>query len=525
MSKILNKENVREMYGKVTGFKMNEDGTLEVIGWASQDNIDSVREIVPVSAIDEAVPEYAEFANIREMHNPFLGGAGVCNILITEIDGIWIKATIVSEDVIKKIITKVYKGFSIGYQILSKYKRADGITILSKIKLFEISVVDRPANMLCLLQNIDKIQEENENNNGGKVEMKTLTIEQKSNMPDESFAFVGTLDGSKRRILPYKDADENVDIELALFSIDTLNANRPEDVKFIKDDDKTQIYNDLVDAVKTIDENASIPELALNNEYGNKFEGTGSMNFDEAFSKFEGKFAEITEQNKENKEEMTSYFKSLVCEIKSFFKSKKEEGSKAITSQNITDVATMEQYDESMNDLYSVQWALWDVLWNIRNNADLSNDDIESLSIKAFNDAKNKYMDAIKAIFEITDSKTINPEEGKNMEKEITVNGAKYALVVEPVVEPETKPKEETKPVDPTSTDAKFATIQQELDGLKSANETLKTEKAELETKSANLETENKDLKAKTTGNNDTDSKNFNGDDKPTDPKDPDFWL
>lgn len=109
-------------------------------GVASSEAPDSDGETVSADAMRQALPGYMTFGNIREMHSE--SAAGICVSADVCVDGkTRINTLIVDPIAIKKVTTGVYKGFSIGGETLSR----QGKTI-TRLKLNEISLVDRPAN-------------------------------------------------------------------------------------------------------------------------------------------------------------------------------------------------------------------------------------------------------------------------------------------------------------------------------------------------------------------------------------------
>ncbi|MBK9711557.1 MAG: HK97 family phage prohead protease [Kouleothrix sp.] len=104
-------------------------------------------DIVAMSAIADALPDYLKWANLREMHQP----SAVGTVLAAEIvDGaLHIVAKIVDDDAWNKVKQGVYKGFSIGGKCLAAAIVKSGAVAFRKITrliLSEISLVDRPAN-------------------------------------------------------------------------------------------------------------------------------------------------------------------------------------------------------------------------------------------------------------------------------------------------------------------------------------------------------------------------------------------
>lgn len=110
-----------------------------VSGYASTSCLDSDGEVVSQEAIKAALPDYMQYANIREMHRPSaVGRAQEANL---DSKGLYVTAKVVDDLAWRKVCDKVYNGFSIGGRKLAKV----GNTI-TKLGLTEISLVDRPAN-------------------------------------------------------------------------------------------------------------------------------------------------------------------------------------------------------------------------------------------------------------------------------------------------------------------------------------------------------------------------------------------
>jgi len=126
-----------------------EDGTMLVSGVASSEAVDSDGETITSGAMKAALPDYMKFANIREMHQPIAAGTALkCEV---DAEGIThIEAKIVDPTTVLKIEEEVLKGFSVGGAITSRDPLNK--TIITGIRLSEISVVDRPANPLAVFK-------------------------------------------------------------------------------------------------------------------------------------------------------------------------------------------------------------------------------------------------------------------------------------------------------------------------------------------------------------------------------------
>ena len=132
-----------KLFGTIEKSEQQDDGTIIVSGFASSTDTDSDGEIITSDAMKAALPDYMKFANIREMHQA--KAAGVALKTEVQADGrTYLEALIVDDAAVKKVMTGVYKGFSIGGKVTSR----DDVnkSIITGIRLSEISLVDRPAN-------------------------------------------------------------------------------------------------------------------------------------------------------------------------------------------------------------------------------------------------------------------------------------------------------------------------------------------------------------------------------------------
>lgn len=124
-----------------------QDGSRTVTGYASTPTKDLDGEIVSLDAIKGALPNYMEWRNIRQMHQPI--AVGVAKEASVDETGLYVTARIVDPACIKLLDEEVLKGYSIGGKKLAK--KGDVIT---ELELIEISLVDRPANPDCRLDTI-----------------------------------------------------------------------------------------------------------------------------------------------------------------------------------------------------------------------------------------------------------------------------------------------------------------------------------------------------------------------------------
>lgn len=130
-------------FGEITKTEDQPDGTIKVFGIAGTGKPDSVGETVLSTAMKAALPDYERFPALREMHQ--LSAAGTVLDAQVDDDGITrIEALVVDAEAIKKVKTGVYKGFSIGGKVLGR--DPTDRNVITKLKLNEISLVDRPCD-------------------------------------------------------------------------------------------------------------------------------------------------------------------------------------------------------------------------------------------------------------------------------------------------------------------------------------------------------------------------------------------
>lgn len=121
--------------------KVDEDQRM-VYGYASTPDLDSQGEIVSLDGLKKALPEYLQYPTLREMHQSKVAGT-VKNTEIREgkDKGLYIGAKVVADDAWNFVKEGVYRGFSIGGNVVHKAGN-----IITDLELVEISLVDVPAN-------------------------------------------------------------------------------------------------------------------------------------------------------------------------------------------------------------------------------------------------------------------------------------------------------------------------------------------------------------------------------------------
>ena len=124
-----------------------DDEQRMVWGYASTPRKDIQGERVTLDCIKDALPDYMEWRNVREMHQK--KPIGITKSAEVDDKGLYIGCKIIGDENWEKVKPDadgdaLLKGFSVGGQWLEK----DG-TDITKMRMVEISLVDRPANPDC----------------------------------------------------------------------------------------------------------------------------------------------------------------------------------------------------------------------------------------------------------------------------------------------------------------------------------------------------------------------------------------
>jgi hypothetical protein len=140
--------------------KFDEEQRM-VYGIATCSKLDNQNEIIDWAATKEAVKDYSQWRNIREMHKPSAVGVAPLLELRDDTEELHIGAKIVDDAAWAKCKEGVYKGFSIGGDKLDQKVELDKashktVNRVTKYMLNEISLVDRPANPACKFSTVKR---------------------------------------------------------------------------------------------------------------------------------------------------------------------------------------------------------------------------------------------------------------------------------------------------------------------------------------------------------------------------------
>lgn len=144
-------------------FAKRDDAQRLVYGYASTEALDSHGEIVTRGALQEALPDFMRFANIREMHQP--SAVGRAEEASIDDKGLYLAARIVDDEAWEKVAAGVYNGFSIAGRVTARDPMQKHV--ITGCTLSEISLVDRPANpeaVFDLIKQVERLAKEGRRN-------------------------------------------------------------------------------------------------------------------------------------------------------------------------------------------------------------------------------------------------------------------------------------------------------------------------------------------------------------------------
>jgi phage head maturation protease len=137
-------KKLKRMYAEIAKTEAQDDGTVKVWGYASSGAVDSDLETITPDAMKAAIPDYMAWGAVREMHDATKAAGTAIECSVQDDGRTWFGAHIVDPVAVAKVNANVYKGFSIGGKITER----DSLdkSVIKGIKLYEVSLVDRPAN-------------------------------------------------------------------------------------------------------------------------------------------------------------------------------------------------------------------------------------------------------------------------------------------------------------------------------------------------------------------------------------------
>jgi hypothetical protein len=132
--------------GDIVKAERDEAGNLMVFGKATGSDMDLDEQYADPEWLKDAMPDWAKWGNLREMHQPIVAGIG--REVTNDDSGNWfLKSEVVDAGTAKKIEAGALKGYSIGIKNARVVKdaKAPGGRIVGGT-IVEVSYVDRPCN-------------------------------------------------------------------------------------------------------------------------------------------------------------------------------------------------------------------------------------------------------------------------------------------------------------------------------------------------------------------------------------------
>lgn len=231
--------------------KLDEEQRM-VYGIATTSAIDKQNEIVDWGATKEALDDYSKWRNIREMHKQSAVGVAPLLELRDDKQELFIGAKVVDDQAWTKCKEGVYKGFSIGGEVLDRkveFNKVSNKTVnrVTKYVMNEISLVDRPANPECIFQTVKRdttietvtVQDDPLKNESMRVMEKAITLSKRvlskielEKLPDEQFGLIKVVsDGDrliKHRQYPMPDRTHAINMINKMVGSDELSNEEKE---------------------------------------------------------------------------------------------------------------------------------------------------------------------------------------------------------------------------------------------------------------------------------------------------------
>lgn len=132
-----------------------DDGTLLVHSLVNDETLDDQGEIVTYDAVEKASGAFMEWGNVREMHDDHTAAGTVLSLARDVAAGTHEAIVhVVDPGAVKKVLSKVYKGTSLGgFKTQVQLSKVDGKPVrkVTGIDWRELSLVDRPSRPTATL--------------------------------------------------------------------------------------------------------------------------------------------------------------------------------------------------------------------------------------------------------------------------------------------------------------------------------------------------------------------------------------
>jgi hypothetical protein len=335
-----------------------------VSGFATLDNLDQTGDVVTQEASMKAFEGFR--GNLREMHQPLAVGKVASFRPETFYDpitkefynGVYVDAYISkgAQDTWEKVLDGTLTGFSIGGKILesdNEVNKSTGASVrfIKDYALVELSIVDSPANELCNIFSIEKVN--------GQMIFKGIAADVKMEnifyCADSDSVFMSTeseylspVTGKKTELIGWvesNDVNKGKEIEKILDSRRSRLQTLPE----------TQNINTAIaeggNEVEKLNINQATPEVeeAVVETPAEIIEEVAPAEKDSAEVVAEETSAEVLEKSAELTEQESPDFVKMLGDLKGFFSETLEKASEANAAQVSTIKETVEAFSKNVD--------------------------------------------------------------------------------------------------------------------------------------------------------------------------------
>jgi hypothetical protein len=335
-----------------------------VSGFATLDNLDQTGDVVTQEASMKAFESFR--GNIREMHQPLAVGKVASFRPETFYDpatkefynGVYVDAYISkgAQDTWEKVLDGTLTGFSIGGKIIesdNEVNKSTGASVrfIKDYALVELSIVDSPANELCNIISIEKVN--------GQMVFKGIAADVKMEnifycadsdsvfMSTES-EFISPVTGKKTELIGWvesNDANKSKEIDKILDSrrsrLQTLPSNNNIEKAIAEGGNEVEKLN-VTEATPVVEEAVVETPAEIIEEVAPVEEESAEVVAEETSAEVLEKSAELTEQD-------TPDFVKMLGDLKGFFSETLEKASEANAAQVSTIKETVETFSKNVD--------------------------------------------------------------------------------------------------------------------------------------------------------------------------------
>ncbi len=335
-----------------------------VSGFATLDNLDQTGDVVTQEASMKAFESFR--GNIREMHQPLAVGKvasfrpeNFYDPATKEFyNGVYVDAYISkgAQDTWEKVLDGTLTGFSIGGKIIesdNEVNKSTGASVrfIKDYALVELSIVDSPANELCNILSIEKVN--------GQMVFKGIAADVKMEnifycadsdsvfMSTES-EFISPVTGKKTELIGWvesNDANKSKEIDKILDSrrsrLQTLPSNNNIEKAIAEGGNEVEKLN-VTEATPVVEEAVVETPAEIIEEVAPVEEESAEVVAEETSAEVLEKSAELTEQD-------TTDFVKMLGDLKGFFSETLEKASEANAAQVSTIKETVETFSKNVD--------------------------------------------------------------------------------------------------------------------------------------------------------------------------------